>query len=219
MPENIADYLIQLLFLAPAVLISLSVHECAHAFAADRLGDPTPRYAGRLSLNPMRHLDPLGAVSMLLFRIGWAKPVPINCRYFKKPKAGMALTAIAGPLSNLLLATVAGFFYVLLTVLSAKAGAFGGVLIYFALFFYLFHSLNISLAIFNLIPIPPFDGSRLLFAFLPDKYYFGVMRYERYIQFAFIALLMLGVADGFLAAVTEPISSGILSLFFMIFLA
>ena len=213
MPENLLLYLLQLLFLVPAVLFSLSVHEAAHGLVADRLGDPTPRAAGRLSLNPLRHLDPIGAVAMLLFRIGWAKPVPINCRYFKNPKWGMAFTAMAGPLSNLLLATVAGFFYVLFTVLSPD----GGALLYVALFFYLFHSLNISLAIFNLIPIPPFDGSRLLFTFLPNRYYFGMMRYERYIQIAFFVFLALGLADDFLSAVTEPLSNGILSLFFMIF--
>lgn len=172
------------------IFLTLPIHEFAHGFAATKLGDPTPRYQGRLTLNPFAHIDYLGAACILLVGFGWAKPVGVNPSYFKHPKRDMALTALAGPVSNLIVALIALFicniFQYLLT---------GTVFLYIAIFFFYIASINVSLAVFNLIPIPPLDGSRLLSALLPDKQYYALMRYERYIFFALLALIWLGVLD------------------------
>ena len=164
------DFLIELLLCLPAVLIALTVHECAHGFVAYELGDPTAKQMGRLSLNPLKHIDPIGAVCMLIFHFGWAKPVPVDSLQFKSPKKGMAITALAGPMSNLFLASIGGFIYALTLKLLPEYFAeqnfwywiaYAWVnIVYYSIW------LNISLAIFNLIPIPPLDGSRILFAFL-----------------------------------------------------
>ena len=189
-----------ILLMIPIMLIALPVHEMAHAWAAHKLGDPTARNFGRLSLNPMKHFDPLGFLCMLFFRIGWAKPVPINARNFKKPRRDMALSALAGPVSNLLL----GFLGVLLLNIAEliffNLGAVSEktlmIMDVTAIFFYLFAITNINLAIFNFIPIPPFDGSRILYVFLPTKLYFGVMKYERYIMIAILVLFWTGTLTG-----------------------
>lgn len=199
----------------PIVLLSLSVHEVAHGYASYKLGDPTARNLGRLSLNPLKHLDPLGAICMLLFRFGWAKPVPINTRYFKNPKRDMAISALAGPISNLLMAFVAYIVGSYLLYFGAHGGYLGvdfsfnlipltdaGKIFYILyLFFDTFFLLNISLAVFNLLPIPPLDGSRILFVILPDKLYFAVMKYEQIIYFVLMACLFLGVLDPAIDAV------------------
>lgn len=199
---------VTLLLRIPAILLALSVHEAAHGWMANKLGDPTARSLGRITINPLKHLNPIGALSMLLFGIGWATPVPINTRYFKKPKRDMALSAIAGPISNLVQGIVALFLMMVGTRLyfGSLMGATSDNLFfyYFAnlleggtadkivsillLLLWIYATLNFSLAIFNLIPVPPFDGSRLAFIFLPDKIYFGLMKYERYSMFIFIAL-------------------------------
>ena len=170
------------------IFLAMPVHEFAHAFIADKLGDPTPRWQGRLTLNPIAHIDPIGALGILLFGIGWAKSVNVNARYFKSPKWGMALTALAGPVSNFITAFISVFFMALLEFISEKTG-FSGILadVIWAFFYYL-AIINIMLGVFNLIPIPPFDGSRILFAFLPTKAYFAIMKYERFI---FIGLIIL----------------------------
>ena len=185
---DIREALLMLILTIPAVIVSLSFHEFAHGFAAKKLGDPTAYNMGRLTLNPLAHLDPIGALLMLVAGFGYAKPVPIDTRYFKNPKYGMAITAIAGPLMNLclgLVATVLMFFF------EFFAWRLMGNIVIYAVYLVLlyFAFLNFSLAIFNMIPLPPFDGSRVLFAFLPDKYYFGIMKYERYIMIAVLALL------------------------------
>jgi len=183
--------LITLLLTVPTVLISLTFHEVAHGYVAYKLGDPTAYNMGRLTLNPLAHLDPLGALLMLLVGFGYAKPVPINTRYFKNPKYGMAISAAAGPITNLLLglvATVLMYTYAwnLAPLINANIVFF---VIYQMLFYFAY--LNFALAIFNMIPLPPFDGSRVLFAFLPDRLYFGVMRYERYIMIAVLVLMSM----------------------------
>ncbi len=186
---------------ALAVLITLTVHEYAHAFAAHKLGDDTAKNFGRLSLNPLKHLDPIGALCMLLFRIGWAKPVPINARNFKNPKRDFALSALAGPLSNIILGFILSGIYVF-TYSSLVNAILGGSLppdSFYATFLDnlvkflgIFFSVNIGLGIFNLLPIPPFDGSRLLNVILPEKMYFGVMKYEKQIYYGVLIWLLLG---------------------------
>ena len=188
----------QLLLTLPIVFLSLSVHETAHGYVAYKLGDPTARNLGRLTLNPIKHLDLFGTLCMVLFGFGWAKPVPINTRYFKKPKRDMALTGMAGPISNLLLAV--GFALVLKLVIYifnfVPETAFTADLLYWTwVFLSLGVQLNVTLMVFNLLPIPPLDGSRLLFAFLPTKAYFKMMQYEIYIYIVFLVLLAIGVLD------------------------
>ena len=191
----------------PVLLLAFSVHETAHGYVAYRLGDPTARSLGRLTLNPIKHIDILGFISMLLFHIGWAKPVPVNTRYFKNPKRDMALTGAAGPLSNLVLALI--HLVLLRVVLIFAADAFYGDAVAFfhtgekgsltftlmSLMVYLLYLgviMNISLAIFNLIPVPPFDGSRIFYAFLPTRMYFAVMKYERIIMIVILVLFATG---------------------------
>ncbi len=207
-----ADDFIWILLTFPVVLISLVIHELAHGWMAKKLGDPTAKYMRRLTLNPLSHLDPLGTVSMLFFGIGWAKPVPIDPRYFKKPKKGMALVGLAGPLSNLILAfiaallrriTIVGINAIILSA-SPSVGLFNTLLVV-EMFFEIFEFMNISLAVFNLIPVPPFDGSRIFYSFLPAKLYFAVMKYERYILIVFLALLYTGVVSLPISFITDMI--------------
>lgn len=191
--------LAELLLRLPAVLLALMVHEVAHGYIALRLGDPTARNLGRLTLNPLKHLDPFGALCMLLFRFGWAKPVPINTRYFKNPRRDMALTALAGPVSNFLMAFVGVVLYcltaVLFNALPEASGYLYSLQYVWVNFLAIFISLNVSLGVFNMIPVPPLDGSRIFLTFLPPKYYFGIMKYERYIMLGLMAVLYLGVLD------------------------
>lgn len=214
--------LIEILLAIPVILFSLSFHEFAHGYVACKMGDPTARNLGRLTLNPAKHLDPIGSLLMLLVGYGWAKPVPINTRYFKDPKKGMAITALAGPVSNLILAVISVAIYsLMLALLNVRAVA--TVLIQNQIVFNLYSViysmfslcayLNVSLAVFNLIPLPPFDGSRIFYSVLPAKLYFAVMKYERYILIVFLALLYTGI-------VSLPISyitNAIISLFNLIF--
>ncbi len=205
---------ITLLVSIPIVLISLSFHEFAHGWMADRLGDKTARWNGRLTMNPLRHLDPIGALSMLLFGIGWAKPVPVNPRNFENPKKGMALTGLAGPVSNLILSFIGILCYRILNAVTTLNFFLRGGSIYyytdvsfsvfdiFAVFFILFSTMNSYLAVFNLIPVPPFDGSRIFYFILPDKWYFSVMKYERIIMVIMLALLCTGVLSPILSAVS-----------------
>ena len=186
--------LTQLILSALAALIALTIHEYAHGYAAYKLGDDTARSMGRLSLNPLKHLDPLGVLCMIFFHFGWAKPVPINPRNFDNPKQGFAVTALAGPLTNMIAGFITTFLYVLcLNVFKETSSAFLNTLtVNVLLFLIYFFSINIGLGIFNLLPIPPFDGSRILNVLLPEKWYFKVMKYERYIYWGVIAWLLLG---------------------------
>ena len=187
--------LVELLVALPVVLFALTVHEVSHGYAAYKLGDPTARNLGRLNLNPAKHLDPFGTLCMLIAGFGWAKPVPVNVRYFKNYRRDMAITAAAGPLSNFIMGVIGalayggvirGFNALLAQNPSMTLYNFGYSV---SLLFFYFSFLNFSLCFFNLIPLPPFDGSRILFVFLPDKLYFGFMKYERYIMIGLLILL------------------------------
>ena len=185
--------LMQILAVLLIIFLILPFHEWAHAFTASLLGDKAIKYRGRLSLNTLSHIDPMGALCMLLFGFGWAKPVPIDPRNFKNPKAGMAITAFAGPLANI----VAGFagcliFYGIVgfTPLSFLLSDLWG---YINIFLSYYITCNISLAVFNLIPVPPLDGSKILFAFLPDRIVYQISRYQQYYFIIIFALLFIGV--------------------------
>jgi len=168
------------------IICCFPVHECAHAWMANRLGDPTARRMGRISLNPLKHLDLWGTVMIFLFGVGYAKPVPVNIRNFKKPKAYFALTAVAGPVSNLIMAVIVmvicRFVY---TGVSGEAGYQAARFLIYAAY------INLSLAVFNLIPIPPLDGSRVVTAVLPDRAYNSLLRYERYSMLILFVILIL----------------------------
>ena len=200
--------LIAILINIPIALLALSVHEAAHGYVSSKLGDPTAKNLGRLTINPIKHLDPIGFICMVLFGIGWANPVPINTRHFKKPRRDMALSAAAGPVSNLLLAVVFALllkgFLLLPDAIYASLGIFAQIIIMFLIQAI---SLNVFFAIFNLLPVPPFDGSRILYVFLPPKYYFGVMKYERYICIGFMLLLFLGVLDPILNLLSSSVEA------------
>jgi len=197
--DNIILFLLRIV----AVLFVICIHEMAHGGAAVLLGDKTAKYDGRLSLNPLRHLDPFGALSMLLFGFGWAKPVMINPNYFKNYKRDMALTALAGPVSNFLLAYIGMILFIhLCPVINV---------IYVTEFVRMFIMLNIGLGIFNLIPIPPLDGSKIFLTLLPRRVYYEIMRYE---QFGFIVLIIALYLD-ILDPILNICTRGIVELLFL----
>ena len=174
------------------VLLCLTIHEVAHGAAAYALGDDTAKRLGRLTLNPIRHIDPIGFLMMLLVRFGWAKPVPVDMRNFTRPRAYMALTALAGPLSNFLLTTFIFLFQVPLDRLFMS----GGVWTYVAEAIFMTGIISVFLGVFNLLPIPPLDGSKILFALLPEAQHSWLMRYEKYGMILLMALIFFGFTSG-----------------------
>lgn len=233
MTDRIMTWLMDFLYMLPCVLIALSVHECAHGYAAHKLGDSTARNLGRLTLNPIKHIDPIGFIAMFIFKFGWAKPVPVNGRNLKKPKRDMALVSLAGPVSNILL----GFIGVL--IMKIFLTAFNGrlesdpsiVYNYFigspdfltrfleqaVTFFSYFAILNIGLAIFNLIPLPPLDGSKILYSFLPSKAAFWLATHEQYLSIALIAIMLFDINIPFISQAVSAIYLGFYNLLSFIF--
>ena len=194
---DIKDIIIDLLLSLPVIILALTVHETAHGYVAWKCGDPTAYNLGRLTLNPIKHLDPFGFLCMLIFGYGWAKPVPINTRNFRNPKRGMALSAAAGPLANLLLgaisAALSGLLYSchLHFILEDTPLFILKFFWYGAQLFELNAIVNLLLMAFNLIPVPPFDGSRIALIFLPTRIYFKVMQYEQQIMFGVLIAFFL----------------------------
>ncbi len=194
--------IVEILVRAVAVLLAISVHEMCHGLAAYLLGDKTAKAMGRLSLNPLRHLDPFGALCLLLFGFGWAKPVMVNPMHFKKPKRDMALVSLAGPLSNFILAFLGAVLLKLFTLTGYAYMSATSVLYMDSLpveilvsFLTTFIALNIGLGVFNLIPIPPLDGSKILLPLLPHNLYMDIMRYEHLGWIVLMVALGLGVLD------------------------
>lgn len=181
-------------FLTRAIVLftAMPVHECAHGYIAGKLGDNTARERGRLTLNPLAHIDPIGTLLMFVSGFGWARPVPVDPRNFKHPRRDMALTALAGPVSNMIMALVLLIIAKLLVGFmpgmreSSVAASLVDVIVTMLY-------INLYLAVFNLLPVPPLDGSKIIGIVFPDKIYFGIMRYERYISLALFALLFTGV--------------------------
>ncbi len=185
------------------IFCTMPVHEYAHALIATKLGDQTPRLSGRLTLNPMAHISPLGAIMIFLCGFGYAKPVNVNPRNFNDPKKGMALTAIAGPVSNLIM----GFVCILLANLFTKILGNMTSLLPYAVYYFLYFAgvVNVNLAVFNLLPIPPLDGSRILQLLIPAKYYYKFLQYERYVVIVVFILILTGVLSGPLSYISSLI--------------
>ena len=188
--------------LVAASLLCITFHETCHGLAAYRLGDNTAKRMGRLSLNPLKHVDLMGLIMMALFRFGWAKPVPVDMRNFKNPKAGMALTALAGPVSNVVLAYAAVVLCNFVMFLADRLGS-TWLLLALAQFFVYVEIISAGLAVFNVFPIPPLDGSKVLFALLSDRAYDRLMRYEKYGMGLLMALLVTGAIDRPLGAMRD----------------
>ncbi|MEA4888450.1 MAG: site-2 protease family protein [Clostridiaceae bacterium] len=202
---NLQDFLITILVLC----ISLSFHEMANAWAAYRLGDDTAALQGRLSMNPLAHLDPIGTITFIIGGIGWARPVPINPARFDHKytiKKGMMLTSVAGPVSNLILAVAAVLLYYICSTIGLAAGLYDNtVLILLQTIMLRFYTANLTLAIFNLLPIPPLDGFKVFGILLPNGVYYKLMSYERYIGLAFLLLVLFG--GGILSTVLSFIAN------------
>ncbi|MCL2747796.1 MAG: site-2 protease family protein [Oscillospiraceae bacterium] len=216
------------LLIVPAALLAIMLHEISHGLVAYWSGDLTAKQSGRLSLNPIRHLDPFGLVAMVFFGFGWAKPVPVDMRYFKKPRRDFALVALGGPLSNFLQALV-GFviFFAIHTLMPNQlvddpfnlfslllSGAYPEILprfpiLYVQLFLTFYIVLNVGLGSFNLLPIPPLDGSKIVGIVIPDRFYYHILRFERYGMIVLAGLLFSGVLDTPLNAMRTAFLRGI----------
>ena len=205
------SYLLTLLLSAAAALLCITVHESAHGLIAAALGDPTAKRAGRISLNPFKHVDFLGLVMLAVAHVGWAKPVPVDMRNFKNPKAGMALTALAGPVSNLLLAAL---FLGAGKLIYLYAPYSGGMNTLFQWCLYTAAPMSVGMGVFNLIPFPPLDGSKVLAVFLPDSAYGTLMRYERFGIPILLVLSWLGLGGNLLGNAIYSVYEALFHIFF-----
>ena len=213
--------LLDILLAGAVALVCITFHEVCHGLAALALGDTTAKRAGRLTLNPMKHVDPFGLLLLVTAKVGWAKPVPIDPRHFKNPKVGMAITAIAGPLSNVVLSALAAALYTVTMFYAVYLNL--PLPDWISTFFYYMFYISAGLAVFNILPFPPLDGSKVLLSLLPQKWYWKLLQYERYGMFVLMALTLTGVLDAplnFLRdGLTEflaPISGWVLELLIVI---
>lgn len=210
MLRNLNELLTEALYWVPALIIALSFHEYAHGKAADLLGDPTPRNQGRLTLNPLKHVDPIGLLMLILVKFGWAKPVQVNPLFFRgERRRGMLKVALAGPATNFILALIAGIG---LTI-CAELGRLGSGVFYHLFMFFLYLLIyNVNLGVFNLLPVPPLDGSKILFNLLPPKYSGFLYDIERYGSLILLVLLITGLYRYFLEPVAGFLITSILYL-------
>ena len=215
---DIQNAMISMVISIPLIILILSLHEYAHGFIANKLGDPTAESLGRLTLNPLKHIDPIGFLMFLLVGIGYAKPVPINSRYFKKPKRDMALVAAAGPLANLIMALIFTFLIKVLFLVvqffsmdgwQMEAAQYGYMIFHYGTFY------SLAFMIFNLLPVPPLDGSRILYAFLPTKALLWVQKYEQYFFWGLFGLFL--VCNIFNISIIEVVVEFIMLLLFKLF--
>jgi Zn-dependent protease len=191
---------------------SISIHECAHAYSAYRLGDSTAKDQGRITLNPLKHLDPLGTLMIFLIKFGWAKPTPVNAMYFKDRKKGIMITSLAGPVSNLLFAILLAF-----PLLYFQANLYRPLNGYIYAVLNIGFNMNLILAVFNMLPIPPLDGSKILSGILPSSTYYRMMEYETYITIIFIILMFSGIlSKTILLPIVSVIKSAIIYIVFPI---
>lgn len=209
--------LLGLLVSIPGLLLAISMHECAHGYAAYFMGDSTARYSGRLSLNPLNHLDPIGAICMLLFRFGWAKPVPINPRNFSNQKKGIIIVSLAGPLANFVLGFFSCIAFYAINFFAYPLNSFWD---FMSMIFLYSTYMNVGFMIFNLIPIPPLDGSKIVMEFLPPRLKYQIYNYERYFGLILIIFVyagamtpFLGVLRGYVLSFYDFCAQGIFSVF------
>lgn len=214
---NMSTVIAQILASLLVIFLILPFHEFAHGWVAYKLGDPTAKNSGRLTLNPIASLDLVGTLGILLFGIGWAKPVPIDSRYFHNPKKDVALTALAGPLANLLASFICAIFVNIVILISGGSVSQGiyyssAVATFFIQFFLYCAMINVSLAVFNLLPVPPLDGSRIIGVFLSDRAAAIYYRYENIIMWVFMAIVFFGGLDGILYPLQNWFTRGIMFL-------
>lgn len=201
------DIIAELIFLAPPLLLALTLHEFAHGYVAYRLGDPTAKSMGRLTLNPLKHLDPVGTLAFFLIKIGWAKPVPVNPVFFKNPKKDMLWVALAGPATNLALAIACALLakgILLFCLLLPSHGFVQKILLIISSMLVASVWINLVFCIFNFLPIPPLDGSRILTGLLPNKLALGFLKIERY-GFIFLLIMVVFFSDTLSGAIMPVI--------------
>ena len=191
-----------------AVVLCLTVHEIAHGFAAYLLGDRTAKQEGRLSLNPLRHVDLVGLALLFTAGFGWAKPVPVDSRYFRDPKRGMAVTALAGPVSNFLLAVLLLLICKVIYLHTNPSDVL--VTVFYTLLYAV--QLSIGLGLFNLLPIPPLDGSKILAVILPDRVYYTLMRYERYGMILLLILSLTNMTGDWISGAISAVYTALINL-------
>lgn len=204
---------LSILINVPITLIALTGHEFAHGWVSTKLGDPTPKMQGRLTFNPLAHLDIVGTLLMIFTGFGWAKPVSVNPRYYKDTKKGMALTAAAGPLANLIMAFIALLIYAILFAVNRKFGlGIDGAVEAVGFIARIFAVRNLCFMVFNIIPIPPLDGAKVLGMLLPDGTYYKMLQYERYSMILIMVLSLTGVFSSIIGTGVNIVMNGILNL-------